>query len=116
MTIQRLLVRSAGFIMLCVLLTQAAFSQSKTITGKVSDDKGAPIQGATVTVKGTNIGASTKADGTLTLNIPESAKTLSISSVGFSAQEVAIGTQTSFDVAMVASQSNLNEVVIIGYG
>ena len=62
MTIQRLLTKTVGFILLCVLFTQTAFSQTKSITGKVTDDKGAPIQGATVTVKGTKVGASTAAD------------------------------------------------------
>ncbi|HEX3934781.1 MAG TPA: hypothetical protein VHW43_08890, partial [Puia sp.] len=61
MTIQRLLARFAGFVLLCVLFTQTAFSQTKTITGKVTDDKGGPIPGATVTLKGTSAGASTTA-------------------------------------------------------
>ena len=116
MTIQRLLAKTASFTLLCVLFTQAAFSQTKSISGTVSDDKGAPIQGATVTVKGTKIGASTSADGKFTLSVPSTATTLVISSVGFGTQEVALANQTSFAVALTASQANLNEVVVIGYG
>ncbi|MBS1601444.1 MAG: SusC/RagA family TonB-linked outer membrane protein [Bacteroidetes bacterium] len=116
MTIQRSLARWVSFTLLCVLFTQNAFSQTKTITGKISDDKGAPIQGATITAKGTNAGASSKADGSYSITIPESATVLSFSSVGFTAREITIGTQTSIDVSLVASQSNLNEVVVIGYG
>ena len=116
MTIQRLLTRAVSFILLCVLLTQTAFSQTKTISGKVTDDKGAAVQGATVTVKGTKVGASTAADGSFTLAAPASATTLVISSVGFSAQEVAIAGQSAITVSLVPTQANLNEVVVIGYG
>ena len=101
---------------LCVLFTLTAFSQSKTITGTVKDDKGAPIQGATVAAKGTKVGASTAADGTFKLTVPATVKVIVISSVGFNQQEVSLGDQTNIDVAMVTAQSNLNEVVVIGYG
>ena len=116
MTIQRLLTKAVSFILLCVLLTQTAFSQTKTISGKVTDDKGAAVQGATVTVKGTKVGASTAADGSFTLAAPASATTLVISSVGFSSQDVAIAGQSSLSVSLVPTQANLNEVVVIGYG
>ncbi|HEY6901628.1 MAG TPA: SusC/RagA family TonB-linked outer membrane protein, partial [Puia sp.] len=116
MTIQRLLARLACLVLLCVLFTQNGFSQNKTITGKVSDEKGAPIQGATISVKGTKIGASSAADGTFTISAPPTATTLVISSVGFTQQELAIGTNTTFDIALAAAQNNLNEVVVIGYG
>jgi TonB-linked SusC/RagA family outer membrane protein len=116
MTIQRLLARWVGLILLCVLFTQNAFSQNKTISGKVSDDKGAPIQGATVTVKGSKGGATSGADGIWHLSVPPGARTLVISSVGFTQQEVAITDQGSIDVALATSSNNLNEVVIIGYG
>jgi TonB-dependent starch-binding outer membrane protein SusC len=116
MTIQRLLTKMVSFTLLCVLFTQTAFSQTKTISGKVTDDKGASVQGATVTVKGTKVGASTAADGSFTITAPTSATTLVISSVGFSEQEVAIAGQSSITVALVPTQANLNEVVVIGYG
>src|ERR1700743_3113378 len=116
MTIQRLLANTVGAGLLCVLFTLTAFSQTKTITGKITDDKGAPLQGATVTVKGTKNGASTNADGSFTISAPSGANPLVVSSVGFTAQEVAINDKSPISVALVASQSNLNEVVVIGYG
>ncbi|GGB14892.1 SusC/RagA family TonB-linked outer membrane protein [Puia dinghuensis] len=115
MTIQRLLAKSVSLLLLCVLFTQSAFSQTKTITGKISDDKGAPIQGATVTAKGTKLGASTGADGTFSLSVPSTVTTLVISSVGFSTQEVSIASQTSINISLAAAQNNLNEVVVVGY-
>jgi len=115
MTIQRLLIRLVSFTLLCVLFTQTAFSQTKTITGKILDDKGAPLQGATVTVKGTKQGASTGPDGSFTINVPSTANTLVISSVGFANQEVSIASSTTVSVSMVPSQNALNEVVVVGY-
>jgi len=115
MTIQRLLARLACSALLCVLFTHNVFSQNKTITGKVSDDKGAPLAGATVTAKGTKAGASTGADGTFTLTFPSTVTTLTISSVGFTSQDITIGDQTSINVALVASSLGLNEVVVVGY-
>jgi iron complex outermembrane receptor protein len=115
MTIKRLL-RQFSLLLLCVVLTQLAFSQTKTISGKVTDDKGNPIQGATVTVRGLNKGTSTDATGSFSLNVPASAKTLVISSIGYTEQQIAIGTQDNFNVSLVTSSSGLNEVVVVGYG
>ena len=116
MTIQRMLARPAALLLLCVLFTLTAFSQTKTITGKILDDKGAPIQGATVTVKGSKAGASTGADGTFRITVAATGKTLVVSSVGFAQKEISIGDQTDISVSLVAAQTNLNEVVVIGYG
>jgi iron complex outermembrane receptor protein len=91
------------------------FAQTKTISGKVTDDKGVPIQGATISAKGTKAGASTGADGTYHITIPTTATTLVFSSVGYGIQEISIGTQTSVDISLTASSANLNEVVVVGY-
>jgi|GEM_PF-931309 len=116
MTIQRLLATKASLAFICVLFTLTTFSQSKTITGKILDDKGAPVIGASVTVKGSKSGSSSHADGTFQITVPSTATTLVISSVGFASQEVPIGDQTSVSVSLVPSQASLNEVVVIGYG
>jgi len=116
MTIQRSLARWVSFLLLCVLFTQNAFSQTKTITGKVSDDKGTPVAGISVTVKGSKTGSSTSADGSFSVNVPTTATTLVFSGVGYTLQEVPIGDQTSISVTMATTTSNLNEVVVVGYG
>jgi len=116
MTIQRLLAIKASLALICVLFTLTTFSQSKTITGKILDDKGAPVIGASVTVKGSKSGSSSHPDGTFQITVPGTATTLVISSVGFASQEVSIADQTNVSVSLVPSQSSLNEVVVIGYG
>src|SRR5579871_1474258 len=115
MTITRLL-RQITILLLCVTCTQLAFSQTKTISGKITDDKGNPLQGATVTVKGSKNGTSTDASGAFKLNVPATAKSITISSVGFTPQEIAIGDKETIDVSMVAATQALTDVVVIGYG
>jgi len=102
------------FACLSVLYAQA---QSKTISGKVTDAKdGSPMVAASVVVKGTTIGTQTGADGTFKLSAPASATTLVISSVGYGSQDVSIQGKTSVDVKLSATNDQLNDVVVIGYG
>ncbi|TMI83582.1 MAG: SusC/RagA family TonB-linked outer membrane protein [Bacteroidetes bacterium] len=115
MLLKRLL-RGMGIATLCLIVSSSAFAQ-KTITGKINDSKdGAPLAGVSITVKGTSTGTTTKADGTFSLTVPANATTLVVSSVGYATQEVNLANQTSMDVLLVASGTNLNEVVVVGYG
>lgn len=115
MSAQKLL--SALFSMVFVFVLQVCFAQDKTVTGKVTDSKdGSPVSGASVQVKGSRTGTSTKPDGTFSLSVPSSATTLVITSVGYDRQEVAI-TGGAIEVSFVANAgANLNEVVVTGYG
>src|ERR1700742_2315520 len=103
MTIQRLLTIMVSFTLLCVLFTQTAFSQTKTVKGKVTDDKGAPTQGATVTVKRSKVGTSTDATGAFSINVPDGSYALTISSVGFSEQDVSVVGLTTVNVSLVST-------------
>lgn len=115
MSAQKLL--SALFSMVLVLLLQVSFAQDRTVTGKVTDSKdGSPVSGASVQVKGTRTGTSTKADGSFSLSVGSGATTLVITSVGYDRQEAAI-TGSSIEISFVPNAgSNLNEVVVTGYG
>ena len=115
MTITRLLKR-LSVLLLCVTFTQLAFSQTKTVSGTVTDNTGAPIQGASISVKGFKGGTTTGADGTFTFAVSTAAKNLVVSSVGFNEQEVSIGEGTGITVALVSTSQSLNDVVVIGYG
>jgi TonB-linked SusC/RagA family outer membrane protein len=117
MTFKRLLAISASFILLCVLFTQTASAQTtRKITGKVTDDKGAPIQGATVVTKGSKTGTSTDATGAFSINVPDGVYALTVSYVGYGDQDVSIVGQTSVAISLVANTQSLNDVVVIGYG
>ena len=99
---------------LYLLLSVAAMAQN-VVTGKVTDSKdGSPVQGVTVAVKGTQVGTQTGADGSYRLIAPAGA-TLVFSSVGFTTQEVAAGSN-SVDIQFESIGQQLNEVVVVGYG
>ncbi len=108
---KRLLLLAGIFI----LLAQTVLAQ-KTITGKVTDDKGNPLQNASVVVKGTTTGTITKADGTYSLTVPSSAKALIISTVDMAAVEKAIGSQTVLNVILSAEDKIMSEVVVTAFG
>ena len=85
---KKLLLVSLCFLMLCV--TQV-FAQNRTVTGTVTaKEDGLPIPGATVKVKGTNIGTQTNTAGKFTLSVPSGA-TLVVSFIGYSTQQIPVG-------------------------
>ena len=89
-----------------------------TVTGTVLDEKKAGLPGATVVLKGTQLGTSTDADGKFTLRIPDgtAAPTLVISTVGYLRQEVPVDGRTSFTINLTPNAQDLSEVVVVGYG
>ena len=89
--------------------------QSKKITGKVVDDQGEAIPGATVMVKGTTVGTVTNIDGIFSLTIPANGNTLSFSFVGMKSTEVAIGNQITFNIKLETETIGVDEVIAIGY-
>jgi len=98
-----------------VLLSMQLFAQQRTVSGKVSDAQGKPVANASVVVKGTTIGTTTKTDGSFTIGVPSSARTLVVSSVEMSPEEIAIGSKSSFDIVLQSADKNLQEVVVTGY-
>ena len=98
-----------------ILSSGLAYAQN-TVSGRVTDARGTGIEGATVSVKGSNVATATIADGSFSLSIPSNARTLVISGVGYTTQELAINGRTSFNVTMQTAATDLNEVVVVGYG
>ena len=99
-----------------MLLSVAAWSQSgKKVTGKVSDASGVGLPGVSVTVKGSATGTNTDANGNYTLNVPAGA-TLVFSSVGFGTKEITASGDALNMILLPSTATNLNEVVVIGYG
>ena len=106
---------------LCLFMAVMAITTSlwaqRTISGKVTDDKGVPVPNVSIQVKGTQTGTVSGQDGSFSLSVPANAKTLVFSSVGMTTQEVNIGNQTSLSVSLRnADDASLQEVVVVGYG
>lgn len=99
-----------------MILFLSSFAQQRTITGNVSDDNGAALLGATVSVKNTKIVATTNAAGAFTINVPANAKTLVVTYVGMTLKEVAITNRNSVSINLDHASATLNDVVVVGYG
>jgi TonB-linked SusC/RagA family outer membrane protein len=91
-------------------------SIDRNISGKVSDEKGLPLPGVSIVVKGTKTGTATNADGAFQLSVPDGDGTLIFSYVGYLAEEVQIGSRTSFEISMKPDVRNLEMVVVTALG
>jgi TonB-linked SusC/RagA family outer membrane protein len=92
-----------------------AATQQVPVKGKVVSDKGEELIGVSITVKGTTTGTITDVNGNFTLPNVEANTVLVFKYVGFTTQEVTVGTQAELKVTLITQASNLNEVVVVGY-
>lgn len=106
-------------LLLCAVLFISLFSysQDKVITGRVTDSKdGSAVAGVNVSAKGTTTGTQTGTDGSYSITVGATVKTLVFTSVGFNSQEINIDGKTTANVSLVITNTSLSEVVVIGYG
>jgi TonB-linked SusC/RagA family outer membrane protein len=88
----------------------------KTISGTVVDDKGEPLPGVSIVVKGTQQGTSTDVDGKYQLSIPDGPAVLIFSFVGYVSAEKTVDNATVVDVILATDTKSLQEIVVVGYG
>ncbi|SOD99353.1 SusC/RagA family TonB-linked outer membrane protein [Spirosoma fluviale] len=98
-----------------------AFSTAKpadiVVKGRVTDnDKGDPIPGASIVLKGANKGTNTDANGQYSISVPNANAVLVFSFVGFEKQEVTVGNRTQVNITLKNDLKELNEVVVVGFG
>lgn len=90
---------------------------AKKVSGTVRDDKGEAVIGASIVVKGASgVGAISDVDGHFTVNMPAGTSTLAISYMGYKTEEVNVGNKTNLDIQFRENTSELQEVVVVGYG
>ena len=94
------------FLLAVICLSIQTYAQ-RTITGKVTDDKGNPVANVSVLVKGTKVGTVTKEDGSYTISTPQNGGTLVFSSVDYAQQEMAIGTSSLVSVSLASLNLSL---------
>jgi TonB-linked SusC/RagA family outer membrane protein len=94
----------------------STFAQSKTIQGKVIDDKGEALIGVSILEKGTANGTITDEKGGFTLRVSNPNPVILFSFVGFLTKEVTLGNQTSIEVVLQSDVKVLGEIVVVGYG
>lgn len=101
--------------LLLALVVQISFAQEKTVAGTVSDSSGFPLPGATVVIKGTPTGTSSDFDGKFAIKA-ETGATLVFSFVGYTTQEVLVGTSNTVNVKLKEDSESLDEVVVTAFG
>lgn len=101
---------SAGLLLFSIF----SFAQV-SVTGKVTDDAGKPIEGVTVQVQGTRTTTQTAADGGFRLAVPSASSVLHLTGVGFTAQDVPLNNRSQIAVTMATAAGSLEDVVVIGY-
>jgi TonB-linked SusC/RagA family outer membrane protein len=95
----------------------ADMQQQIKVSGTIKDaSNGEAMVGVNVQVKGTTTGAVTDIAGKFTINVTDANATLIVSFIGYVSQEVALAGKTTVDVSLAAEVSQLNEVVVVGYG
>ena len=100
----------------CLCICAQLLAQNRTITGRISDAQGNSVANASVLIKGTTTGTTSATDGSFTLSVPSSARTLVVSSVGFANREIALEGKSSYDISLAAGDQNMDEVLVVAYG
>lgn len=109
------LLKTFIFCISLVLFSVYGQAQEASIKGKVIDEKGLPIPGATINLNGTKTSESTDIDGNFQIKAPKDG-TLTISFIGYKTVQESINGRTQLQVKMDPSTQDLNEVVVVGYG
>ncbi|MEJ8758203.1 SusC/RagA family TonB-linked outer membrane protein [Pontibacter sp. H259] len=98
-------------------LTQQAFAQGRTVTGRVTDQStGQALPGVAVIVQGTTVGTSTNVDGAFTINVPAGGNTLEFRYIGYQTVTRTIGDASTINVGLNVDTRQLQEVVVTALG
>ncbi|SFH24274.1 SusC/RagA family TonB-linked outer membrane protein [Pedobacter insulae] len=103
-------------LLVLLLASTISFAQDRKVTGKVTDPDGAPIPGVNVSRKGEPSNVSTNASGVYTIQVKSDQDVLVFSYIGFVRQQVIVGDQATINIKLLYDQSELSEVVVVGYG
>lgn len=104
------------YLLLIVLGISFAGYAQQMVSGVVTDETGVRLPGVTVTLEGTTIGTVTSEEGNYRIEVPDNAIVLVFSFIGMETQVVEINNQSTINVQLISSVTELDEVVAIGYG
>jgi len=108
--------KKLAMLLMAVMICSLSFAQSTKITGKVVDETGEGVIGASVMVKGTSVGSATDFDGNYSINVPAGKTQIEVSYIGYEKQTIAIGGRKVINVTLKEDKKVLDEVVVVGYG
>ena len=104
-----------GALMSLLLMSLCALSQ-KVVSGKITGVENQPLPNVSVQIKGTTKGTQSDLNGSYSIEVPSASSVLIFSAVGFTRQELPVGSETTLNVTMQFSSSSLEGVVVVGYG
>jgi TonB-linked SusC/RagA family outer membrane protein len=106
-----------SFLLLAIVMlgSFSSFAQDRKVSGKVSGTDSQGIPGVSILVKGTNTGATTDVNGAFSVTVKSASAVLNISAVGYKAQTITVGSQSSINVTLAEDNSQLDEVIVTGY-
>ena len=114
---------SSNLIWYCALFLLLFFAtgnlmaQKVSVTGKVTDAaNGLPLFGVSIGIAGTAAGTISDADGNFSIQVPSKEAVLAFSSVGYKSQQIVVGENTQLNVALVLEMTQLEQIVVVGYG
>src|SRR5690606_5240247 len=106
--------RLLGFMLAFLVGSTVAYAQ-QAVSGRVTSG-GFPLPGVSILVKGTTTGTSTDADGRFTIRVPDNSSVLVVSFIGYTTQEIEVGSQTNLSIEMTEDTRQLGEVVVTALG
>lgn len=112
----KLHLRKALLLQFFLLLSCLAFAQQKTVTGKVLDADGNPLQGVNIGIKGTTTNVQTTADGSFSIVVPSNQSVLRFTSSGMKYEEQTVGARTAITIKLDKDVKVMDDVVVVGYG
>ncbi|WP_161596720.1 TonB-dependent receptor [Chitinophaga vietnamensis] len=86
------------------------------VNGMIMDEKGAPLPGVSIRVKGTTTGVTTDGNGNYSISVPSENSVLQCSYVGFESREIPVAGQRTINIVLKQKSASLNDLVVIGYG
>jgi Ca-activated chloride channel homolog len=116
---QKVLIMKNNLSIFAIMILAAimmAFTESKTITGRVTDNHGQPLAGVSIVVKGTTVSSVTDSNGNYKIVADSQAKVLIFTYIGYKTVEEKIGDREVINVKMTEEVLAMDEVVVTGYG
>jgi hypothetical protein len=98
------------------ILPIGAFAQERKVTGTIKDENGMPLNGVTISAKGSNQRAVSDEKGRFSISLGASVKTLIITHIGQTDTELMLNSKADYQITMQSIASTLSDVVVIGYG
>ena len=98
------------------LVTASGAWAQLIVKGKVSDEKGFPVGGASINVKASATGTVTDTAGLFYLKIPSDTKILVVSALGYAVKEFQVTNETEYNISLIAESDNMHEIVVVAYG